>query len=432
MSFLASIAVADRGKHRVELSNGSKNSLSLIMHVGAESGAGKGRALEESLNFFGKWEKAASQKIEEENSVRAGENELVNIRIAALKRHYAKTFAPEIAREIFEEKANLLKPLPYPHFLLNDVTASAYTQELVEHGVATRLESDGMPLPAETMWIVNKAWSGESSRRTRLTMPDGVAHDPFIVDLVMTQPEFFHRHISAPEAVASGRLARTLVYQYDSKNFIPAQPTHEMNNEILLLFHRKLSELLHYAEENPTEKMPIHLEREAESLFSRTSAKWHDQCQLGGPLHKIKDFGERMGQHAIRLAGILHLAEHQAGSPTKINIETMQIAIDMTEIFADHTFAYRIKDYGDFNQRCCCDIMTFILEKNFHNVPELVIKQALKHRYKATDINIGLHYLQLSGHLRPERENPFRLKSVGRPVGRIFINPYYDQYGQAI
>ena len=69
LCFLASIAVADRGKHRVVLSDGSENSLSIIMHVGAESGAGKGRALEESLAFFERWEKTASQKIEEENKV---------------------------------------------------------------------------------------------------------------------------------------------------------------------------------------------------------------------------------------------------------------------------------------------------------------------------------------------------------------------------
>lgn len=315
--------------------------------------------------------------------------------------------------------------------MLNDVTASAYTQELVNHGVAVRLESDGILLPADTMRIVNKAWSGESSRRTRLSMPDGTVHDPFIVDLVLTQPESFLRHISDPDAIASGRLARTLVYLHDNKSFVPQQPTHELNPETRKQFYTKLADLLHYSEQEAQAKTEIFVEREAEDLFFKTNAMWHDQCQSGGSLYKIRDFGERMGQHALRLAGILHLAEHQIGSSTEISPETMQIAINMTEIFADHTFAYRIKDYGDFNRECCRAIMTFILEKNFYDVPELIIKQALKHRYKAADINVGLHYLQQYGYLR-ELENPFGQKRVGRPHGRSFINPYYDRDGQTM
>lgn len=426
LSFLASIAVADRGKHRVVLSNGSENSLSLIMHVGAESGAGKGRALEESLNFFRQWEKTACQKIEEENKTRAGKNELTLARIAALKRIYSKGFDPEIAEQILAERAHLLEPLRCPHFLLNDVTAPAYMQELVEYGVATRLESDGMPLPAETMRIVNKAWSGESCRRTRLTMPDGVVHDPFVVDLVMTQPEFFHRHISDPDAVASGRLARTLVYLYDNADFVPQQPAHELNSEIRKLFYDKLSELLRYSETESQTKTLILVERDAEQLFHDANRTWHEQCHHDGYLYKVKDFGERMGQHALRLAGILHLAEHQIDSSIKINAETIQIAINMTEIFASHTFAYRIKDYGDFNKRCCCDIMLFVLENNFFEVPEVVIKQALRKKYKAADVEGALYYLQQSGHLYPAHENPFRPKQVGRPKGRIFRNPYLE------
>ena len=431
LCFLSSIAAAERGKHRVVLSDGSKNSLSIIVHVGAESGAGKGRALEESLAFFTQWEKIAVQKIKEENKARADENELALVRIATLTRQYSKEFNPEIAEQICAEKRNLKETLPVPCLLLNDVTASAYTQELVNHGVAVRLESDGILLPADTLRIVNKAWSGESSRRTRLTMPEGTVHDPFIVDLVLTQPESFLRHISDPDTIASGRLARTLVYLHDNKSFVPQQPTHELNPETRKQFYTKLADLLHYSEQETQAKTEIFVEREAEDLFFKTNAMWHDQCQFGGSLYKIRDFGERMGQHALRLAGILHLAEHQIGSSTEISSETMQIAINMTEVFADHTFAYRIKDYGDFNRECCRAIMTFILEKNFYDVPELIIKQALKHRYKAADINVGLHHLQQCGYLL-EQQNPFHQNHVGRPLGRTFINPYHDRNGQVM
>ena len=58
------------------LSTGSENSLSIIMHVGAESGAGKGRALEEFLAFFDQWESDETERIARKNKTRAYENEL--------------------------------------------------------------------------------------------------------------------------------------------------------------------------------------------------------------------------------------------------------------------------------------------------------------------------------------------------------------------
>ena len=110
----------------------------------------------------------------------------------------------------------------------------------------------------------------------------------------------------------------------------------------------------------------------------------------------------------------------------------MQIAIDMIEVFADHTFAYRIKGYGDFNQKCCCDVMTYILEENMYRVPETLLKQSLKNLYKADDIKIALYYLQQSGHLYQDYQDILYGKRVGRPVGRIFVNPYHDRYGRRL
>lgn len=430
--FLASIAAADRGKHRVILSDGSYNSLSIIMHVGAESGAGKGRALEESLAFFDQWERDAAEKTQRLNKARADKNELARVRIKALTQIYSKGFDPEVAEKICEEKSNINELMPIPHLLMSNVSAQAYTQELIEYGIAVRLESDGTLLPSDTMRIVNKAWSGESIRRTRLSMPDGIAYNPFVVDLVLTQPEFFHRHISDPEAVESGRLARTLVYRYDSRNSITWQPAHEMNDEVRKLFYHKLTELLLHAETNPTEKTPIYVEREAENLWSRKTAAWQEQCQPGGSLSKIKDFGDRMGQHSLRLAGILHLAENGVDSQSQITYDIMNVAIQMTEIFAHHTFAYRIKDYGDFSRQCCREVMLYILKRNLPEVLETELNQALKHHYRADDIKVALYHLQQGNFIQEKNEFLPYGRKAGRPRGRTFINPCYEYGGTPI
>lgn len=77
LAFLPSIAAAERGKHIVTLSNELKNNLSCIFLVGAESGSGKGRALEESLSFFSNWEDDMIKRIRDINKRRSDENEII-------------------------------------------------------------------------------------------------------------------------------------------------------------------------------------------------------------------------------------------------------------------------------------------------------------------------------------------------------------------
>lgn len=432
LGFLPSIAAAERGKHRVVLSDGRKNSLSCIFHVGAESGAGKGRAIEETLSFFSSWDKKLKEQIMDENKKRTDENDLIKLHIEYLKKEYRKNLDDKIAQLLLQEKGNIKKLLPIPHLLMSDVTAQAYTQELVNYGVAIRLESDGTMLPDATMRIVNKAWSGEVIQRTRLGMPDGISHDPFIVEMVMTQPEFFHEHISNFRFMHSGRLARTLVYFYNVNNFKPNQPAHELDPQIRELFHKRLGDLLSYSFIKHEEKTPIFLEKDAESLFLKREQEWHDQCKSNGLLHRINDFGERMGQHTLRLAGILHIAENGPGSQSKITFEVMDIATRMVEIFAHHVSAYRIKDYRDVSRECCRDVMLYILKRNFSEVMQTELNQALKHRYTANDIKVALFHLQRFDYIREKTEFiPYGGKP-GRPNGKIFVNPFYEHNGTTI
>jgi len=71
LGFLPTLATADRGRTRVVMSDGSSNSLSLFVTVGAESGTGKSRSVEEALAIFADWqsekEDAVRRKIKREN-----------------------------------------------------------------------------------------------------------------------------------------------------------------------------------------------------------------------------------------------------------------------------------------------------------------------------------------------------------------------------
>lgn len=430
LSFLPSIAVADRGHTRVVTSNGALNALSLFVAVGAESGTGKSRSLEDALDIFAEWQSEKEEEVRGENRIRAFANKAIDERMKVLMRKFAKKGDATILEALHELNEAKSEILPLPQLLLNDVTEAAYTQQLVATGMAMRLESDGIQPPKKAMRVMTKAWTGEDSSRKRVTSPDGNIRDPFVVDLVMTQPDFFTKFISTREFLESGLMARTLVYRFHEMEPVTAF-LRPMNEGIREGYRAKLRELLEISE--PLEKgvkphRLISVSREAENFLLQRQYIWKKDAAYGGPLYRIREFVARMAQHAIRLAGCLYLAEFPVDSDDPIPLCLMETAIAMTEVFLSHSLRWAIKDYEDVNVECCRAIMLHILEKNFPVVLEKELKQALRHHYDAADVNVALHYLQMMNHLHEIENNSCWMdgkRKRGRPAGREFGNPYY-------
>lgn len=143
----------------------------------------------------------------------------------------------------------------------------------------------------------------------------------------------------------------------------------------------------------------------------------------------MREFVARMPQHALRLAGCLYLAEYPVNYEYPIPAPLMQTALHMTEVFLSHVLRWTIKDYGDVHVECCRAIMQFILEKNFSNVSETVLKQALRHRFKAADVSIAIYYLVSQKYLYEGLSEFTGTGKRGRPAGQTLFNPYYDPTG---
>ncbi len=247
LAILSSIAAADRGHSRVITSDGSSNSLSLILHVAAEPGCGKSRALEVPLGILSEWEQNKEAEIVAQNRNREFLNQAIEKRIQFLLQSFVRSGDPTEFQDINELMKAKKQLLPMPTLLLNDVSDAAYAQHLVEHGCAIRLESDGMLLPKRTMRLITKAWSGETSNRKRISSPDGSIQDPFIVDAVFTQPQFFRDHLSNVEYLKSGLMARTLPYRHLG-TMPPTVYPRPLDENILTAFRNKLVALLDTSE----------------------------------------------------------------------------------------------------------------------------------------------------------------------------------------
>ena len=430
LAWLASLAAADRGRTRIQQADGHQNPLSTLLHVGADSGSGKSKALEEELAVFEEYDASQQDEFDKINADRKLGNEVIDSRKKELMRRFSRSPEENILKGIIELDKAKLPMLTAKPFLLNDVTSAAYLQALVDNRSVARLESDGIPLPRSAMRAVTKAWAGESNRRTRMTAPDGIARDPFVVDAVFTQPEPFLAHVSDKRAIDAGLMARTLPYMAQEQFFGDARPMDEtVRNEL----REKLLSLLNASIGDTPAATPEHrviiLSPQAEDLLARAKANWESMANYSGPLYRIKDFAARMPQHAVRLAGILYLAEYPEDSEVPIPVNLMETAMAMTDVFAQHSIRWRSGEYEAASIECMRAIMLHVLEKNYNVVPEKVIKRALHHRFKAADVDNALYFLVAAGHLQEALYSP--VISTGRPVGREYINPNFEPGGRA-
>ena len=426
MGLLAGVAVADQGKIRIRMPDGALSSLSLVMLVGAPSGAGKSRALEEVLSLLSELEDNEAAKFKESSTVFQVVQEAFKARKKELLRQFAKDADPNFI-EAAVQLEKVLPPSPEPPMLLlNDVTSAAYMQTLVKTGRVCRIESDGIPLPSGCLRQVTKAWAGENSRRSRLTMPDGQVKAPFIVEALFTQPEFFAAAMNDKTARASGLLARTLAYRLVNDFHLYGSPR-PMRTEVQDALREKLTAV--YKTIPPMEGDAagynvLIFDEESSQILRDYGYYIDDQKQSDKPLHKIEDFAFRMVEHAARIAGLLYLAEQAPSFSQPISAEYLRPAIDVVNIIAQHHLRWRTVDYVDHIRQCVRDAMVFVLEHNFDCISETALKQALKQKYTAADVGIAIDALIENQHLMDV--SPLRFRKVGRPTGRTLNNPYFD------
>ncbi len=430
LAWLASLTAADRGRTHVQQQDGHENPLSTLLHVAADSGAGKSKALEEELMVFEEWESSEQEKIIKTNVDRKLGNEIIEARKKELLKRFSKSPNEAVLKGIIELDKAKLPMLTAKPLLLNDVTAAAYMQNLVDSGRVIRLESDGIALPRAAIRMVTKAWAEESNRRTRMTAPDGISRDPFIVDAVFTQPAPFLAHVGDKKAIGDGLMGRTLPYLVQEQFHGDARP---MDGIIRDLMREKLLALLNASTCDSPDDTPEHriitLSPQAENALTLAKANWTAMANYGGPLCRVKDFAARMPQHAVRLAGILFLAEYPEDSEEPISVNLMETAIAMTDVFAQHSIRWRSGEYEAESIECMRAIMLHVLEKNYSVVPEKVIKRALHHRFTAADIDVALYFLVAAGHLQEAQYSS--TNSTGRSAGRKYINPNYESGGRA-
>lgn len=424
LGWLASIAGIDRGCHRIKHeTTGYINSLALLVIAGAESGCGKSSALEPFIESISQVELNSCNQ--DSSSFEEEDCDTYNQRIKFLKNEYIKTgdlAKLDEIKNINQKLSEIESKRNKPRFLTSDITKAAYFKLMVDQGFVMRMESDGILLPRDAFNMLRKFWGGEAHSESRIGRGQATCNDPFIVDLVFTQIEPFTKFIRDKSYIETGLCARMLTYRaapHDPRLYQTAQ--HELDPEIKALIRNILARVNDCATSNVGHQL-ITLSAEAECAWDDFRIKCSEKASKQNV--EIKEWAKRMAQHALRIAGVLHVAEYSEPEKTPVSWNEIATAIQITEVLADNLWECISGHANRQEKACMCDVGIHILEKNMDTFGATEIKQRFKDRYAAADVDVALYKLDQRRIIRNMSEPYSRRR--GRPAGHEYRNEYYD------
>ena len=427
LAWRGTVALANHGRASVYLPGaGIKSPLSLLLMVGAESGTGKSAATVEFLDFFKKIDEKILLHYEELNAKIAVDNRVRVRRMRELCNSYMRTGNPEQYEKMLQaEKEKKTKLVP-PCFTLSELTSAAYSQRMSSQGFVGRIDPEGIPLPKGAMDQLRKYWSGEPHAQDRISRGQTVSYDPAIIDVTFAQLGPFQALLHDQEANNRGLIARMLVYRHLPDEIVYRHERYPLSDEIRQRMENVLSRIIG-ALDAVHEKacFSMELSHDAEQFWNSENELWMQELRNWEELWKIEEWVRRIGEHALRIAGILHLAEYSDPEISSIDESEIRLAFDILDVFAHHMQICARSTADEREQACARDVALWILEYNVETFIATQLKQRLKSSYRASEIDVALYCLEQHGII-VSIGNDITLRRRGRPRSCEYRNLYFQ------
>ena len=427
LAWLGTVALANHGRASVYLPGaGIKSPLSLLLMVGAESGTGKSAATVEFLDFFKKIDEKILLHYEELNAKIAVDNRVRVRRMRELCNSYMRTGNPEQYEKMLQaEKEKKTKLVP-PCFTLSELTSAAYSQRMASQGFVGRIDPEGIPLPKGAMDQLRKYWSGEPHAQDRISRGQTVSYDPAIIDVTFTQLGPFQALLHDQEANNRGLIARMLVYRHLPDEIVYRHERYPLSDEIRQRMENVLSRIIG-ALDAVHEKacFSMELSHDAEQFWNSENELWMQELRNWEELWKIEEWVRRIGEHALRIAGILHLAEYSDPEISSIDESEIRLAFDILDVFAHHMQICARSTADEREQACARDVALWILEHNVETFIATQLKQRLTSSYRASEFDVALYCLEQHGII-VSIGNDITLRRRGRPRSCEYRNLYFQ------
>jgi hypothetical protein len=101
---------------------------------------------------------------------------------------------------------------------------------------------------------------------------------------------------------------------------------------------------------------------------------------------------QKATEHAIRIAGILHLIEREADE-TSISVDVTQAAIDFAEVFRAHSEKALFSIYDNRMMEACRYLAELILKRDQPQYFLKDLKYAAHNTFTAVEVELAIFYL---------------------------------------
>ncbi len=301
------------------------------------------------------WEKDQAQRLQSEIKRLRSERKSQEKRIDMLRVKAAKAKSQleylQLTAEVTQQEMELTEIPVAPQLFINDVTPESLANTLHEQGGRLGIFSDEggiletlAGLYSQGSANIDVLLKGIDGGSVRVRRKDrSFSLNPFLTIVLAVQPAVV-RHLAEKKAYSgNGALERFLYVLPSSRLGYRSHTMPPVSDTLQQAYHDRLTHLLQrfVLPENTlpiTNRTVLTLSGAAQSAWRDYQAEIEIQLRPAGQFERCQGWAGKMSGFALRLAGLLHVAEYGA-MPLVISERTMQNALAMAQALGAHALA---------------------------------------------------------------------------------------------
>lgn len=364
MLTLSALATVAGGLARVEVRPGWREPLNIFGAVALVPGSRKSAVVAEVTAPLSAFEAEEVERlratiVEADTARKIAEGAAVQAQAAAAKAGAENAAGlRDDAVRLAQEAAAIVVP-PTPRLLADDATPEALTTLLAQHGriallapegdvfdmMAGRYQSGGGP----NLGVYLKGHAGDAMRVDRKGRPPEYVAAPALTVGLAVQPDVLRSIADRPGFRGRGLLARFLysvpVNTVGSRKVaappVPAAVRTRYDVEVRALARSLVDQAEATSAAGSVPSVLLVLSREAAAVVEAFEAEIEPRLDPeAGDLGHVADWAAKLAGAAVRIAGLLHLAEHlRDGWAAPVSGATAEAAVTVARYLAEHAVA---------------------------------------------------------------------------------------------
>ncbi|WP_433797869.1 DUF3987 domain-containing protein [Actinoplanes sp. CA-252034] len=334
--------------------------------------------------------------------------------------------------------AEAIKVPVKPQLVADDVTSETAQSILAEQGGRLAVLSPeggifatiaGRYSGTPNLEVFLKGHAGDMMRVDRLSRDGGHVDKPALTMGLAVQPEILRDIAGMPGFRGLGLLARILFAVPENTVGFRKIGADPIPTQIAAAYHANLQALVLTLAEW-TDPAVLVLTPDANEAVLDIERQVEPRLAPGGAWSHIVDWGSKYTGAVVRIAGLIHLAEHlRDGWGKPVDVDTIKRAAQIGEYYAAHALG-AFDDMGaDVATRNARTILAWIERTDTRAFTKREVFRALKSSQlpAAGDFDAPLSVLEAHGYLR-HLDPPAPKRAGGRPPSPSFlVNPEVHQ-----